>query len=85
MMIMESWGTVKLAATTADKYAATMYEILKRDGSSDETIKGMREAGRKSAERFSDEEFLDSFRRQCYRRRYSKVKMPILSFAFCYS
>ncbi|KAL3822001.1 hypothetical protein ACHAXA_002987 [Cyclostephanos tholiformis] len=49
-------------ATTSDEYAATMYEILKRDGLLDETIKGVREAGRKSAERFSDEEFLDSFK-----------------------
>lgn len=49
-------------ASTMDEYAATMYEIFKRDGSSDEVLKGMREAGRKSAERFSDEEFMDSFK-----------------------
>jgi alpha-1,2-mannosyltransferase len=49
-------------ATTADEYAAIMYEILKRNGSLDETIRGVRMAGRKSAERFSDEEFLDSFK-----------------------
>ena len=51
-------------ASTTEEYAATMYEIFKRDGSSsdDGVLRGVREAGRKSAERFSDEEFLYSFK-----------------------
>jgi len=47
-------------AGTADEYATIMYEVLKR-ADSDE-IERIRENGRKSAERFSDEVFMESFK-----------------------
>lgn len=48
-------------ANTAEEYATTLYEILKRDESSADIL-SIRENGRKSAERFSDEVFMDSFK-----------------------
>ena len=48
-------------AGTVDEYATAMYEILKRGASSEETM-SIRKNGRKSAERFSDEVFMDSFK-----------------------
>ncbi|KAL9185136.1 hypothetical protein ACHAXT_002913 [Thalassiosira profunda] len=46
-------------ASTAEEYATAMYEIL---GASPEVALQIRENGRKSAERFSDEVFMDSFK-----------------------
>eukprot|EP00804_Cyclotella_cryptica_P002711 CCRYP_009621-RA/>CCRYP_009621-RA protein AED:0.05 eAED:0.05 QI:557/1/1/1/1/0.66/3/889/384 len=48
-------------ATTAEEYANAIYEIIKRGSSSREILK-MRENGRKSAERFSDEVFVKSLK-----------------------
>lgn len=60
-------------ASTAEEYAMAMYEILKRDASSDEILE-MREGGRKSAERFSDEVFMDSFKETILSSRLFKDK-----------
>jgi len=48
-------------ASSAEGYATALYEILKRDASSDEILE-IRENGRKSAERFSDEVFMNAFK-----------------------
>ncbi|KAL7530949.1 hypothetical protein ACHAXR_003767 [Thalassiosira sp. AJA248-18] len=53
--------TTGCLASTADEYATALYEILKRDSSTDEILQ-VRENGRKSAERFSDEVFMDTFK-----------------------
>lgn len=48
-------------ASTVDEYAHAIYEVLKR-GASSEEVMNIRKNGRKSAERFSDEVFMDSFK-----------------------
>jgi len=61
LSLLESDSPTGCLASTVDEYATAMYEILKRDASSIEIMK-IRENGRKSAERFSDQVFMDSFK-----------------------
>lgn len=67
-------------ASNVDEYATAMYEILKRDVSSKDIV-SIRENGRKSAERFSDEVFMDSFKETVLSSRLFKNK-PRLVFAW---
>jgi len=61
MPMLDSEKATGCLASTAEEYATAMCEILKRDESSKE-IDDIRRCGRKSAERFSDEVFMDSFK-----------------------
>ena len=54
-------GSTGCLANSAEEYANALHEILMRDASSSEVLR-VRENGRKSAERFSDEVFMDSFK-----------------------
>ncbi|KAL7545124.1 hypothetical protein ACHAWF_014491 [Thalassiosira exigua] len=54
-------GSTGCLASTADEYARALCEILSRDASSQDIL-DIRESGRKSTERFSDEVFMDSFK-----------------------
>ena len=63
-------------ASTADEYATVMRDILKRGASSE--VESIRENGRRSADRFSDEVFVDAFKETILTTRIFKPHPRIM-------
>jgi len=63
-------------ASTADEYATVMREILKRGASSE--VERIRENGRRSADRFSDEVFVEAFKETILTTRIFKPHPRLL-------